>query len=216
MGEMWAVIGPNGAGKSTLLKAMMGLIKADTGCVDWQGITCKDIAYLPQQSDIDRSQPLSVYELAAMGLWHEIGFFGSVSPTQHKRVHAALAQVGMSDFFAHGIGQLSNGQFQRVLFARLLVQNAKVLLLDEPFNAVDVRTTEVLLEMLCRHQAQTGCLLIAVLHNNEQVRQYFPYALMLAREYVTAGKTDEVLSAAHFQAANDAMRRHDSAEWCAV
>ena len=129
-GSMWAVFGPNGAGKSTLLKAIMGLLKTSTGSVQWQGISRRDIAYLPQQSDIDRSQPISVYELAAMGLWYEIGFFGGTKPEQRERVHAALERVGMADFARRSIGQLSNGQFQRVLFARMLVQDAKFLLLD--------------------------------------------------------------------------------------
>ena len=73
--SMWAIFGPNGAGKSTLLKAVMGLLKCNTGKVSWQGISRRDIAYLPQQADIDRSQPMTVFELAAMGLWYEIGFF---------------------------------------------------------------------------------------------------------------------------------------------
>ena len=97
-GAMWAIFGPNGAGKSTLLKSLMGLIKADTGHIEWQGLRRQDIAYLPQQSDIDRGQPMSVYELAAMGLWYEIGFFGKVNAAQHARIQAALAQVEMADF----------------------------------------------------------------------------------------------------------------------
>ena len=107
--SMWAIFGPNGAGKSTLLKAVMGLLKCNTDKVSWQGIARRDIAYLPQQADIDRSQPMTVFELAAMGLWYEIGFFGGVNAAQKKRVMQALERVEMAEFAHRQIGHLSNG-----------------------------------------------------------------------------------------------------------
>lgn len=213
VGEMWAVFGPNGAGKSTLLKAMMHLLKADTGEVVWQNMKRQDIAYLPQQSEIDRSQPMTVFELAAMGLWYEIGFFGRVSKAQRKRVEAALERVGMNEFAHHSIGELSNGQFQRVLFARMLVQSARFLLLDEPFNAVDARTTFALLNVL-RQCHEEGCGIVAVLHDYEQVRAYFPNTLLIAREKIAVGATDNVLVDAHLQQANRMMQQEESADWC--
>lgn len=214
-GMMWAVFGPNGAGKSTLLKAVMGLIKADTGRVEWCGLTRKDIAYLPQQSEIDRQQPMTVFELAALGLWYEIGFFGRVGAEKKQRVMAALARVEMQDFADRQIAHLSNGQFQRVLFARMLVQNAKYLLLDEPFNAVDARTTYALLDVL-RQCGAEGRAVVAVLHDYEQVHAYFPNTLLIAREKVAAGKTDVVLADGYLQQASDLMRKTDGAQWCAV
>lgn len=212
--QMWALFGPNGAGKSTLLKTIMGLLKPDSGHIEWQGLQRADIAYLPQQSDIDRSQPLSVYELTAMGLWYEIGFFHGLNQTQQQRITAALAQVDMADYARRPIGQLSNGQFQRVLFARMLAQNAQVLLLDEPFNAVDARTTYALLDILRQHQLRQHCTVIAVLHDYEQVRAYFPYTLLLARQVIAAGRTDTVLTDDNLHRANTAMRHHDSNQWC--
>lgn len=214
-GSMWAIFGPNGAGKSTLLKAVMGLEKAETGAVHWVGLQRKDIAYLPQQSEVDRSQPMTVFELAAMGLWYEIGFFGRVNAAQRERVMAALQRVDMQDFADRQIGHLSNGQFQRVLFARMLAQNAKFLLLDEPFNAVDARTTFALLEVL-RRCNQEGQAVIAVLHDYEQVRAYFPNTLLLAREKIAAGATETVLVDAFLQQANQAMQRQESADWCSA
>ena len=213
-GSMWAICGPNGAGKSTLLKAIMGLLKSDTGSVSWPQLSRPDIAYLPQQADIDRSQPMSVYELAALGLWYEIGFFGGLNRHQHQRVEQALARVGMADFAKRPIGQLSNGQFQRVLFARMLVQNAKFLLLDEPFNAIDARTTYALLDVLQQCHQQEGRAVIAVLHDYEQVQAYFPYTLLMARAKIAAGATTEVLTAGYLKAANEAMRHTESDEWC--
>ncbi|MDO5058859.1 MAG: metal ABC transporter ATP-binding protein [Neisseria sp.] len=213
--SMWAVFGPNGAGKSTLLKAVMGLLDTDTGRVDWQGLQRKDIAYLPQQSDIDRSQPMTVFELAAMGLWYEIGFFGRVNAAQKARVTAALQRVEMADFADRQIAHLSNGQFQRVLFARMLAQNAKFLLLDEPFNAVDAKTTYALLDVL-RQCNKDGQAVIAVLHDYEQVRAYFPNTLLVAREKIAAGKTEEVLRDTYLQQCNEAMQQHEQAQWCAA
>ena len=200
--SMWAIFGPNGAGKSTLLKAVMGLLKCNTGKVSWQGISRRDIAYLPQQADIDRSQPMTVFELAAMGLWYEIGFFGGVNAAQKKRVMQALERVEMAEFALRQIGHLSNGQFQRVL-------------LDEPFNAVDAKTTYALLDVL-RHCNNEGRAVIAVLHDYEQVRAYFPNTLLIAREKITAGKTEDVLTESFLQQANAAMQKHDYAQWCAA
>ena len=214
-GEMWAVFGPNGAGKSTLLKALMGLLKADTGQVDYTGLQRRDIAYLPQQSDIDRSQPMTVFELAAMGLWFEIGFFGRMTKPQRTRVQQALARVEMADFADRAIGHLSNGQFQRVLFARMLVQDARFLLLDEPFNAVDAKTTYALLEVL-RQCHQEGRGVIAVLHDYEQVRAYFPNTVLVAREKIAAGATEQVLVDEALTRANAAMLKHESGDWCAA
>ncbi len=212
-GEMWAIFGPNGAGKSTMLKAVMRLLAADAGKVEWQGLQRRDLAYLPQQSDIDRSQPMTVGELTAMGLWYEIGFFGRVTAAQKARVQEALARVGMADFADRQIGRLSNGQFQRVLFARMLVQNAKFLLLDEPFNAVDAKTTYALLEVL-RECHQSGQAVLAVLHDYEQVRAYFPNTLLIAREKIAAGPTETVLVEQWLQQANQAMSVSDTDQWC--
>ena len=212
-GGMYAIFGPNGAGKSTLLKAMMGLLRCNTGYVDWQNLRRQDIAYLPQQSDIDRSQPMSVFDLAAMGLWYEIGFFRRVNPAQKARVMTALERVEMADFAKRGIGELSNGQFQRVLLARMLIQNAQFLLLDEPFNAVDAKTTYALLEVL-RQENQQGKAIIAVLHDYEQVRAYFPHTLLLAREKIACGKTEEVLCEDLLGKANALAQAAEEDTWC--
>ncbi|MDF7676029.1 metal ABC transporter ATP-binding protein [Neisseriaceae bacterium ESL0693] len=214
--QMWALCGPNGAGKSTLLKAIMGLIKPDSGQIHWHDLQRADIAYLPQQSDIDRSMPMSVFELTAMGLWYEIGYFKSINQTMKTKVITALQQVNMADYADRPIAQLSNGQFQRVLFARMLVQKAQVLLLDEPFNAVDAQTTQALLNMLCRHQQQHQCIVIAVLHDYGQVKHYFPYTLLMAREKIASGHTREVLTTENIRQADMAIHQPDNTEWCAI
>ena len=212
--SMWAVFGPNGAGKSTFLKSLMGLQPLDTGSIRLDGLTRQNIAYLPQQSDIDRSQPMTVFDLAAMGLWYEIGFFKGINSTQKQRVHEALERVGMQRFADRQIAYLSNGQFQRVLFARMLVQNAKFLLLDEPFNAVDARTTYELLDILQKCHCN-GHAIIAVLHDYEQVRAYFPNTMLLAREKIAAGATETILTEAYLTQANAKMQKQESPDWCA-
>lgn len=194
MGEATAIFGPNGAGKSTLLKAMVGALKPDQGKVAMEGMSRKDIAYLPQQSEIDRSLPVTVLELVATGLWHQSGPFGKLGRPGMGRALDALEQVGLADFAPRTIAALSSGQFQRVLFARILLQDARVILLDEPFNAMDAKTTHDLLQLVKRWQ-QEGRTVIAVLHDEEQVRQYFPHTLLLAREVVAWGDTRNVLTA---------------------
>lgn len=212
-GCMYAIFGPNGAGKSTLLKAIMGLLRCSTGSVCWQNMARRDLAYLPQQSDVDREQPLSVFELAAMGLWYEIGFFGRINESQTQRVQAALNRVEMGEFAQRGIGELSNGQFQRVLLARMLVQDAKFLLLDEPFNAVDAKTTYALLDVLCQEN-RNGKAIVAVLHDYEQVRTYFPYTLLIAREKIACGKTEDVLCETLLAQANALAQMAEDEAWC--
>ena len=139
-GSLTAVVGPNGAGKSTLLKGMMGAISPLEGNIDFSGFERKDIAYLPQQSEIDRSFPISVLDLVSMGLWREIGAFGRLGRGRRAQVSEAIAAVGLTGFEKRPIGSLSGGQMQRALFARLLLQDAKLVLLDEPFTAIDAKT----------------------------------------------------------------------------
>ncbi len=213
--EFCAIYGPNGAGKSTLLKACMQLVKKDTGSVIWQNLTRQDIAYLPQQSELDTTLPITVYELVAMGLWYETGAFGGVSQAQKQRITTALEQVDMAGFGQRNIAALSSGQLQRVLFARMLVQNARFLLLDEPFNAVDAATTAALLEVL-ENTRKEGCAVIAVLHDKEQVLKAFPRTLLLAKEVIADGITEEVLSPANLQRAIAQSHASSADRWCEV
>jgi zinc/manganese transport system ATP-binding protein len=197
-GALVAVIGPNGAGKSTLIKALAGLNQPMQGHVE--GLTGQRVAYLPQRNEMDISFPITVRDMVAMGLWHEVGALGGYSRAQRERVTQALTQVGLVDFGPRGIATLSGGQFQRALFARLILQNAPVILLDEPFTGVDTRTCRDLLALMHGWHAE-GRTVVAVLHDMEQVRQHFPHAMLLARELVAAGPTDEVLTEANLSRA---------------
>lgn len=195
-GSLVAVVGPNGAGKSTLIKALAGLLRPIGGRID--GLAHERVAYLPQQASLERSFPIGVGEFAAMGLWHETGAFGGFSMAQRERVREALAAVGLEGYARRPIDTLSGGQLQRALFARLMLQDAGVMLLDEPFSAIDQRTTADLLALLrgWQHQGKT---VLAVLHDLQQVHDAFPDTLMLAREMVAYGPTAQVLTPANLQ-----------------
>ena len=193
-GSLTAVVGPNGAGKSTLFKGIVGALKPLAGSIERRDRDTRDIAYLPQVADIDRSFPISVYDMVAMGLWHSKGLFGGFGRKDHAAIEAGIATVGLTGFEQRGIGTLSGGQMQRMLFARLVIQDARVIVLDEPFNAIDAKTVADLMALIQRWRAEQRTV-ICVLHDLEHVRREFPNSLLLARELVAAGPTSRVLSA---------------------
>jgi zinc/manganese transport system ATP-binding protein len=213
-GVLTAVVGPNGAGKSSLLGAMGGTVREFDGAIERD--PALRVAYLPQASALDRSFPVRVHEVVAMGLWSRIGSFGGLRPEDRSGVSQALAAVGLSGFGQRWLGELSAGQAQRVLFARVLLQDAGLILLDEPFNAIDARTTADLLALLHRWTRESRTV-IAVLHDLEQVREHFEQVLLLARERVAWGPTAEVLKAQHlFKARQMAEAWDEAAPRCEV
>lgn len=195
-GSMTAVVGPNGAGKSTLIKALVGILRPATGRITRQGISPRDVAYLPQAAEIDRTFPISVSDIVTLGAWRHIGAFRAATRDVATRTEQALSAVGLEGFGRREIGSLSAGQFQRVLFARLLLQDAPVIVLDEPFTAIDARTTRDQLDLVRRWHGEQRTI-IAVLHDFDQVRSNFPRALLLAREQIAWGPTEETMSPAN-------------------
>jgi len=192
-GALVAVVGPNGAGKSTLLKGVAGELRPIGGHIDLGTLSRSAVAYMPQRSEIDPSFPVSVFEVVAMGLWRELGAFGGLSRKQRERVRAALTAVGMAGFESRPIGSLSGGQLQRARFARLMLQDAPLILLDEPFAAIDSRTVEDLIRVMLGWHAE-GRTILTVVHDFDQVRRHFPTCLLLAREPVAFGPTAQVLT----------------------
>jgi zinc/manganese transport system ATP-binding protein len=193
-GTLIAVVGPNGAGKSTLFKGVVGALKPLAGKIERGGLSPQDIAYLPQVAEIDRSFPINVYDMVAMGLWRIKGLAGGIGRSDRDTIEAAIATVGLTGFERRAIGTLSGGQMQRMLFARLLLQDARVIVLDEPFNAIDAKTSADLLALVRRWHGEKRTVL-AALHDLDIVRAHFPQALLLAREPVAWGATPEVLTA---------------------
>jgi zinc/manganese transport system ATP-binding protein len=199
-GALVAVIGPNGAGKSTLFRGLAGILKPLSGSIDLGGLDVRDIAYLPQSADIDRSFPISVFDFVGTGLWRRIGFFGGIGKPARDRITQALAAVGLNGFESRAIGTLSGGQMQRLLFARVLLQDARLIVLDEPFNAIDTKTSADLLALVKRWHGE-GRTVLAALHDMELVRDHFPETLLLARGPVAWGPTSEVLTAENLMVA---------------
>ena len=198
-GSLTAVIGPNGSGKSTLLKSLAGLLpgqhKRHAASLQWAAPHPR-MAYLPQLSDVDRAFPITVQDCVLLGCWGRVGAFSGVDAGALAQVSGALHTVGLQGLEHRTLGTLSSGQLQRVLFARLLVQDADLILLDEPFNAVDSKTTASLLALIALWHQQRRTV-IAVLHDDAQVRHHFPTTLLLAREMVAWGPTPEVLTEAN-------------------
>jgi zinc/manganese transport system ATP-binding protein len=193
-GSLTAIVGPNGAGKSTLFKGVVGTLKPLAGSIVRNGFAVRDIAYLPQAAEIDRSFPINVYDMVAMGLWRTKGWFGGIGRNERAAIEAGIAAVGLTGFEARGIGTLSGGQMQRMLFARLVVQDARFIVLDEPFSAIDSRTVSDLMQLVRQWHRERRTVLAAT-HDIELVRANFPRTLLLAREPVAWGPTREVLTA---------------------
>lgn len=200
-GALLAVVGPNGAGKSSLLKGIAGEIRPMQGSLSLHGIKRRDIAYLTQQSALDLSFPLSVFDLVAMGLWKETGAFGGIGRAGRAAVAQALETVGLAGLAERAIGTLSGGQLQRARFARVLLQDAPLVLLDEPYAAIDLSTVRDL-AALVRRWHDEGRTVISVLHDLDHVRAAYPETLLLAREPIAFGSTATVLSEANLQHAH--------------
>ncbi len=191
-GSLTAVVGANGAGKSTLLAAIAGTVRLASGTVERP--TAQRLSYLPQLAAVDADFPLTVAELIMLGGWREFGAFRAPTPGLRKRADAAAAAVGLAGRLGRRIGELSVGELQRALFARLIVQDAAVILLDEPFASVDAGTTPVLLDLVTQWHRE-GRTVVAVLHDLELVRARFPSTLVLARRCIAWGATEAALPA---------------------
>ena len=209
-GALMAVVGPNGAGKSTLFKGIVGALAPLAGRIDLCGLKTRDIAYLPQAADLDRAFPISVYDLVAMGLWRQTGLFGRIGAGAREQVHRALAAVGLTGFEQRPIGSLSGGQMQRVLFARLLLQDARLIVLDEPFTAIDAKTAADLLAVVRRWHAEERTV-VAALHDLDLVKAHFPEVLLLAREPVAWGAAADVLTPDNLRKARHMCEAFDEA-----
>ena len=210
-GALLAVIGPNGAGKSTLFRGLAGILKPLAGSIALGGLNIRDIAYLPQTADIDRSFPISVFDFVGTGLWRATGFFGGMGGTARDKITQALAAVGLNGFENRPIGTLSGGQIQRVL-----LQDARLIVLDEPFNAIDAKTSADLLALVQRWHGE-GRTVLAALHDMDLVRAHFPETLLLARGPVAWGLTAQVLTVENLAEARRMCEAFDeSAAACAV
>lgn len=211
-GSLTAVVGANGSGKSTLMKGIVGVLKPMAGaCTVTPG---KRVAYLPQQSELDRSFPARVIDLVSLGLWPKRGLLGRYRSEDREAVGLALKAVGLEGFEKRAIDTLSGGQLQRALFARVLLQDADIILLDEPFNAVDTRTVGDLIDLI-KHWRSEKRTVMVVAHDLDLVRAHFPSTLLMARRPVAWGETLETLHPENLLKARRFDEAwHDDAPWC--
>jgi zinc/manganese transport system ATP-binding protein len=199
-GSLTALVGPNGAGKSTLVKALAGRLSPVRGRIRMPPDLARSLACLPQSAELDLSFPISTFDLVALGAWHRLGAWRGLDDAGRDEVEAALRAVGLEGHGHQPVDTLSGGQLQRALFARLMLRDARVILLDEPFAAVDRATTEDQLALLHQWHGE-GRTVIAVLHDLDMVRVHFPEALLLAGQVVDWGPCDRVLGAANLHLA---------------
>ena len=195
--KLTAIVGPNGAGKSTLIKALLGLIPTRTGTISCFGMSPKqyrkDISYVPQRAQIDWEFPANVFDVVAMGLYGELGLLRRFSSAHKDRVHSALTDVDMADFATRQISQLSGGQQQRVFLARSIVQDAELILLDEPFGGIDAKSEAVIVDIL-RRQKQNGKSIVAVHHDLSTVKDYFDDVILLNKTVTAFGPVNDVFT----------------------
>lgn len=190
-GERIAIIGPNGAGKSTLIKSIMGLLQPQAGSVKLGGNGRADLGYVPQNEGVDWTFPVSVRDVVMMGRTRQIGWFRWPGTAQHQAVDAALERVGMSHLADEQIGELSGGQRRRVFIARALAQEARTLLLDEPFSGVDASAQASLMDVL-DDLNQDGMTVILCTHDLGLAFSRFDRVLALRRRRVAYGTPAEV------------------------
>jgi zinc/manganese transport system ATP-binding protein len=211
-GSLTAVAGPNGSGKSTLMKAIAGILRPMSGRLSMA--VGQRTAYLPQQSDVDRHFPARVFDLVALGLWHRRGLTGWMRKADKVDVLTALSAVGLEGFEDRDLDTLSGGQLQRALFARVILQDADLILLDEPFNAVDTKTVGELIAVI-KGWHDEGRTVMTVAHDQSLIREHFPQTLLLARQEIAWGPTQEVMSADNLARARRFTEAwNENAPWC--
>ncbi|MCZ0716873.1 metal ABC transporter ATP-binding protein [Aerococcus kribbianus] len=207
-GNRTAIVGPNGAGKSTLLKASLGLTKSLTGQANFyiQGKALnidqayKHIAFVPQAQSVDWTFPASVFDVVLMGRYGHLGLGKRPRKADKDIATKNLEKVGLTDFKDRQIAQLSGGQRQRVFLARAFCQEADIIILDEPLAGVDIKTEEIIMDLLSQ-EAKTGKAIIAVHHDLNTVSQYFDRVLMMNRELIASGPVDQCLTPETIQSA---------------
>ena len=195
------ILGPNGAGKSTLIKGMLGIVESEGQTfLDTKPMKLElsKIAYVEQKIHIDYNFPIKVKECVSLGLYPKIKLFQRLKASDWEKVARALKIVGLEDFAERQISQLSGGQFQRVLIARCLVQEAEYIFLDEPFVGIDSVSEEIIMETL-RQLRKAGKTILIVHHDLSKVVAYFDQVLLLNKEVIAFGSTESTFTKENMQ-----------------
>ena len=193
-GVLMAVVGPNGAGKTTLIKAIMGLVRPVAGHVSIFGkpylLQRRLVGYVPQRNSVDWDFPTSVLDVVMMGRYGGLGWLRRPGRAERKAAMDALSKVGMADLAGRQISQLSGGQQQRVFLARALVQDARIYLMDEPFQGVDATTERAIVTLLKEMRAE-GKTVVVVHHDLQTVPEYFDWVTLLNVRCIASGPVEE-------------------------
>jgi manganese/zinc/iron transport system ATP- binding protein len=196
-GVLMAIVGPNGAGKTTLIKAVLGLLKPAAGQILVHGRPYDEqrrlVAYVPQRGTVDWDFPTSVLDVVQMGRYGALGWLRRVGRRERELALAALEQVDMVDFADRQISQLSGGQQQRVFLARALVQDARVYMMDEPFQGVDAKTERAIVTVL-QSLREAGSTVVVVHHALQTVAEYFDWVTLLNVRKIAAGPVADVFT----------------------
>ena len=205
-GTICALVGVNGSGKSTLFKSIMGFVKPEAGNVMINGLPIRDVlkqhlvVYVPQAEEVDWQFPVSVWDVAMMGRYGSMNFLRIPRAQDKAKVEESLRRVSMWEFKDRQIGELSGGQKKRVFLARALAQEARVILLDEPFTGVDVKTEEAIIALL-RDLRSEGCIILVSTHNLGSVPEFCDQVVLINRTVLAYGPTSEVFTEQNLAAA---------------
>ncbi|MBN2740413.1 MAG: manganese/iron ABC transporter ATP-binding protein [Rhodobacteraceae bacterium] len=212
-GTITALVGVNGAGKSTLFKALMGFIPASKGTVEILGqpvrvaMKAQAVAYVPQAEEVDWTFPVLVEDVVMMGRYGHMGFLRRPRAADRQAVSDALARVNMAEFRKRQIGELSGGQRKRVFLARALAQDARVILLDEPFTGVDVKTEEQIIALLGDLRAEGRVMLVAT-HNLGSVPEFCDRVVLVKGTVLAHGPTEDVFTPENLRETFGGVLRH--------
>jgi len=212
-GTICALVGVNGSGKSTIFKTLMGLIKPAKGTVSICGLAVRDalkrglVAYVPQSEEVDWSFPVLVEDVVMMGRYGHMNLLRIPSAVDRKAVDEALARVAMTEFRHRQIGELSGGQKKRVFLARALAQGSEVILLDEPFTGVDVKTEEAIIDLM-RQLKREGRLMLVSTHNLGSVPDFCDQVILINRTIIAAGPTATTFTEENLSKAFGGVLRH--------
>lgn len=214
-GTICALVGVNGSGKTTVFRAIMGFVRPAAGEVRLCGLPVAEaikrniVAYVPQSEDIDWNFPVLVEDVVMMGRYGHMNFLRMPSRADRYKVDEALARVGMSEYRQRQIGELSGGQKKRVFLARALAQEGRIILLDEPFTGVDVKTETAIIALL-RELRAAGHLMLISTHNLGSVPDFCDQVVLINRRILAAGPTAQVFTQANLERAFGGALRHYS------
>ena len=212
-GTITALVGVNGSGKSTLFKAIMGFLPVASGEIRLLGQSVRDalkqnlVAYVPQSEEVDWSFPVLVEDVVMMGRYGHMGFLRRPAKTDHAAVDGALERVGMQAFRHRQIGELSGGQRKRVFLARALAQEGQVILLDEPFTGVDVKTEDAIIRLLAQLRDEGRVMLVST-HNLGSVPEFCDRTILVKGTVLAYGDTHEMFTHDNLEAAFGGVLRH--------